>query len=293
MKKLLKKGMRNEISLQECFMKKTKLLAVAVALLALGMTACGGGNSSSSKGKSSKHSHDWGQWSEVSPATCDGAGQEKRTCATCNEFETRPTTPLGHQWGTAQDVAGGEGTMAYKKSSCGRTGCNAIKYEISLQAAATAASVSSDRLSSAPTGFIKLKAADSFEFSFNSDVAGSGKLYLRAIMDNWSDSNSNYNRTLFSGKADGTSDDKSVPNLKISVNNTALTVTNRQTMQQMLPAVDADHPAAGDGWSAVGEILYGDDLAVTAGPNLIKYERVDSFNPAVSDLLLIFTPTQA
>ena len=64
-------------------------------------------------------------------------------------------------------------------------------------------------------------------------------------------------------------------------------------MQQMLPAIDTDHPAAGSSWSAVGDILYGDDLTVNAGNNTIKYERVDSFNPAVSHLLFVFTPTVA
>lgn len=273
-------------------MRKTKFLAAVVALLALGMTACGS-SGSNSESSSTKHSHQWGNWTEVTPATCDVAGQEKRTCATCNEFETRPTTPLGHQWGTGQDVAASGDAIAYQKFTCSRTGCNAIKYEVSVKDAADAAGVDSERLSDTPAGFIKLKAADSFEFSINSDVAGTGKLYLRATMDNWSDSNSNYGRTLFSGKADTTSDDKAVPNLKISINNTPLTVTNRKTMQEMLPAIDTDHPAAGSSWSAVGDILYGDDLAVSAGPNVIKYERVDSFNPAVSHLLFVFTPTVA
>ena len=273
-------------------MRKTKFLAAVVALLALGMTACGGGGSNS-KSSSAKHSHQWGEWAQVTPATCDVAGQEKRTCATCNEFETRPTTPLGHQWGTGQDVAASGDAIAYKKFSCGRTGCNAVKYEVSVKDGADAAGVDSERLSSTPEGFIKLKASDSFEFAINAEVAGSGKLYLRATMDNWGAQSDNKGRTLFSGKEGGTSDDKSVPNLKISVNGTALTVTNRKTMQEMMPAEDADHPAAGNQWSPVGEILYGDDLAINAGNNTFKYERVDSFNPAVSHLLLVFNPAQA
>lgn len=269
------------------FMKKTKLLTAVVALLALGMTACGGkGNSSSGK-----HTHSWGEWAEASPANCDDPATEKRTCKTCNESETRNKgAALGHQWGTAQDVAASDGAIAYQKFTCGRAGCGSIKYEVSVKDGATAASVASDRLSSTPTGFIKLKASDSFEFAINSEVAGTGRLYLRATMDNWGAQSDNKGRTLFSGKEGGTSDDKSVPNLKISINGTALTVTNRKTMQEMMPAEDADHPAAGSQWSPVGEILYGDDLAVTAGANTIKYERVDSFNPAVSHLLFVFKP---
>ena len=292
--KPLRKG-KATINLLRLFMKKSKFFAAVIALLALGMTACGTSTGSGSAGKpsSSKHVHSWGEWSQVTAPTCDTEGQQKRTCATCNEAETKAIDALGHQWGAAQDVAGSEGLLGYQKFTCGRTGCNAVKYEVSVKEGADAAAVASDRLSSAPAGFIKLKATDSFEFSFNSSVGGSGKLYLRAIMDNWSDNNSNYGRTLFSGKDGGTSDDKAVPNLKISVNSTPLTVTNKKTMQQMLPAIDTDHPAAGSSWSAVGDILYGDDLTVNAGNNTIKYERVDSFNPAVSHLLFVFTPTVA
>ncbi len=274
-------------------MKKSKFFAAVIALLALGMTACGGGNGGNTKSSSAKHVHSWGEWSQVTAPTCDTEGQQKRTCATCNEAETKAIEALGHQWGAAEDVAGGEGLLGYQKFACSRTGCKAVKYEVSVKDGADAAGVVSDRLSTTPTGFIKLKATDSFEFSFNSSVGGSGKLYLRATMDNWGAQSDNKGRTLFSGKDGGTSDDKTVPNLKISVNNTPLTVTNKKTMEQMLPAIDDAHPAAGNQWSAVGDILYGDDLTVNAGNNTIKYERVDSFNPAVSHLLFVFTPTVA
>ena len=274
-------------------MKKSKFLAAVVALLALGMTACGGngGNKTSS---SAKHTHDWSEWQQVTAPTCEGKGSEKRTCSTCNQVETRDKDALGHLWGEAQDIPAADATViGYQKFACTRAGCNALKYEVSVKDGADFAEVPSGSLSSTPAGFIKLSASGSFEFSINSNVAGTGKLYLRATMDNWGAQSDNKGRTLFSGKDGGTSDDKAVPNLKISINNVALTVTNRKTMQEMLPAIDDAHPAAGNQWSAVGDILYGDDLAVAAGPNVIKYERVDSFNPAVSHLLFVFTPTQA
>ena len=113
-------------------------------------------------------------------------------------------------------------------------------------------------------------------------------------MDNWNDSsNHNEQKNLFYGKNSGSATEKDTTNLKISINNTALTVTNKKSFEDMLPAIDDAHPAAQSGWSAVGDILFGDDLAVAAGPNTIKYERVDSYNPAVSHLLFVFRPTQA
>lgn len=288
-------------------MKKTKLLTAIVALLALGMTACGGKANQSSDAKSSSsssaapsHTHVWDNGTITTPADCENPGEKTFTCSgegTCpnNNTKTEPIPALGHDWGEGQDVDASGNAIAYKKFACGRTNCRAIKYEVSVKDGATAASVADDRLSSAPTGFIKLKASDSFEFSINSEVAGTGKLYLRVTMDNWKDgNNNNEQKNLFYGKEGRSAVEKETTNLKISINNTPLTVTNKQSYEQMLPAIDTDtHPASQSGWSAVGDILYGDDLSVAAGPNTIKYERVDSYNPAVSHLLFVFTPTQA
>ena len=287
-------------------MKKTKLLAVVATLLALGMTACGAKTSpsGSASGKSTSsapaHNHVWDNGVVTTNPTCDTEGIKTFTCTgegTCpnNNTKTEPVEALGHQWGTGTDVSAiGDDDLAYQKFTCGRAGCGAIKYEVSLKDGATSDGVDSTRLSSAPEGFIKLKATDSFEFKINSTVAGTGKLYLRVTMDNWNDSsNHNEQKNLFYGKNSGSATEKDTTNLKISINNTALTVTNKKSFQDMLPAIDDTHPAAQSGWSAVGDILFGDDLAVAAGPNTIKYERVDSYNPAVSHLLFVFRPTQA
>ena len=42
--------------------------------------------------------HSYGEWKTVSPAGCESAGEEVRTCARCNEVETRKTEPLGHDY---------------------------------------------------------------------------------------------------------------------------------------------------------------------------------------------------
>ena len=295
-------------------MKKTKLLTAIVALLALGMTACGAksnpSSGSSAGGKSTSsapsHTHVWDNGVVTTNPTCDTEGVKTFTCTgegTCpnNNTKTEPVEALGHQWGEGQDVNATGEAIAYKKFACGRTGCGAIKYEVSVKDGAEAAGIdttdtgSTGRISSAPEGFIKLKASDSFEFSINSEVAGTGKLYLRVTMDNWNDSsNHNEQKNLFYGKENRSAVEKDTTNLKISINNTALTVTNKKSFEEMLPAIDNDqHPAAQSGWSAIGDILFGDDLVVNSGVNTIKYERVDSYNPAVSHLLFVFTPTQA
>lgn len=280
-------------------MKKTKLLAVVATLLALGMTACGAKtNSGSSAGKGSTstapaHTHVWDNGVVTTNPTCDTEGVKTFTCTgegTCpnNNTKTEPVEALGHQWGTATDVNAGEGVVAYQKFTCGRPGCNAVKYEVALKG-----NTGSVALSSAPDPFIKLSGSSSFEFAFNSELAGTGKLYLRAAMDNWKDgNNNNEQKNLFYGKNNGSATEKETTNLKIAINNNVLTVTNKKSFEDMLPAIDETHPEVQSGWSAAGDILFGDDLVVNSGVNTIKYERVDSYNPAVSHLLFVFTPSQ-
>lgn len=44
--------------------------------------------------------HDWGEWSVVTPATCEGAGKEQRICSRDEaHIQERDVEPLGHEWG--------------------------------------------------------------------------------------------------------------------------------------------------------------------------------------------------
>ena len=45
-----------------------------------------------------KIDHAYGPWTVKTPATCEGEGEEHRTCSMCNKEETRKITALGHQW---------------------------------------------------------------------------------------------------------------------------------------------------------------------------------------------------
>ncbi len=84
-------------------MKNKKILTVLGVLLAMGLTACGGktnpsGGSGGGGGAStSKHTHSWGDWSEVKAATCTEAGSKERVCE-CGEKDTQPIPALGHDF---------------------------------------------------------------------------------------------------------------------------------------------------------------------------------------------------
>lgn len=75
---------------------KNRLLASVLCLLmvvfcVVGLTACGG----------DKCTHQWGEWSTTTNATCTEAGTQERKCAECGEPETSTIDALGHDWNEA------------------------------------------------------------------------------------------------------------------------------------------------------------------------------------------------
>lgn len=104
-------------------MANKKILTVLGVLLAMGLTACGGktnpsGGSGGGGGAStSKHTHSWGDWSEVKAATCTEQGEETRTCSECNEVDTRKTNALGHDFKEGEEYIQ-EGVKYLECSRC-------------------------------------------------------------------------------------------------------------------------------------------------------------------------------
>ena len=66
-------------------MKQSKILGVLALALSLMLSACGQGGASeeSAAAGSSKHTHKYGDWQVVQPATCEQAGSEKAVCSIC------------------------------------------------------------------------------------------------------------------------------------------------------------------------------------------------------------------
>ena len=65
--------------------------------------------------------HSYGEWETVASAGCESAGEEVRTCARCNDVETRETEPLGHDY-EAEIVEPACTEGGYTLYSCGLCG---------------------------------------------------------------------------------------------------------------------------------------------------------------------------
>ena len=291
-------------------MKKLKILTVLGVLMAMGIVACNKGGEeeqpaesgqpsqsqpagdSTDSGGSQAHTHSWDAGTVTTEPGCETEGVKTYHCSGCQETKTEAIPANGHTWGELTDVAASDGGVDYKKAACSVQGCGAVKYEVALIKAQKADGKNPSAVSGLD-GFVKLGSnGDSITLKFNSDAYGKGKLLIRGSMDYWHDDNNhNENRTLFSGKTNGSTDDnKESPNLEIKVNDKVLTVTNKKTMDELLPQIDDAHPAAKSGNSPVGDVQYGDDLVVGKGLNEVVYTRKDSYNLAVSHLIFVFHP---
>ena len=65
--------------------------------------------------------HSYGEWETVASAGCESAGEEVRTCARCDDVETRKTEPLGHDY-EAEVVEPACTEGGYTLYSCGLCG---------------------------------------------------------------------------------------------------------------------------------------------------------------------------
>lgn len=66
----------------------------------------------------SSHTHTWGDWQTTTPATCEQAGEKKRTCSGCGEEQTQAIPAAGHK----------EVADAAVKPTCTASGLTAGKH---------------------------------------------------------------------------------------------------------------------------------------------------------------------
>ncbi len=67
--------------------------------------------------------HSWGEWIEITAATCTATGDEARECTVCGEMESRSVAATGHTWGEWVEITAPgcttEGEEARECTACG------------------------------------------------------------------------------------------------------------------------------------------------------------------------------
>ncbi len=273
---------------------KRKLIAMLAVFAALSLAACnGGGNKSTAKPTSnsgqktsSSKKESWGSWTVVTPATCGAEGKKERVSDAGNKQEEAIPKLKQHTWADDGDVAASNGGVAYKKVKC--SVCQAKGLMIS-----TAESTHTGTPKSAPEGCIKLgKDGDTFEVKFNLEEAVTGVLYQRGRMDYWYESSNNNQEKGYYDQNNGHTDTSTgVGNFKVEIGlegaMTEVSIADKTAFKfaDALPeegGIDfGDHK-----WSALGDCEIG-AVSLSAGLNTIKYTRVDSYNLAVHDFVIV------
>ena len=272
---------------------KKRLVAMLAVFAALSLAACNGGNNQGSSAKPASTSQrpsssreKWGDWKVVTPATCGAEGKEERTSDAGNKEERVIPKLAQHTWTDDGDVAASNGGVAYKKVKC--SVCQAKGLMIS-----TAENTHTGTPKSAPEGCIKLgKDGDTFEVKFNLEEAVTGVLYQRGRMDYWyEDSNNNQNKGYYDQNNGHTDTSTGVGNFKVEIGlenaMTEVSIADKTSFKfaDALPedgGIDfGDHK-----WSALGDCEIG-AVSLSAGLNTIKYTRVDSYNLAVHDFVIV------
>ena len=273
---------------------KRKLIAMLAVFAALSLAACNGGNNASpsqskpaaSSQKPSSSKEKWGEWTVVTPATCGAEGKRERVSDAGNKQEEAIPKLKQHTWADDGDVAASNGGVAYKKVKC--SVCQAKGLMIS-----TAESTHTGTPKSAPEGCIKLgKDGDTFEVKFNLEEAVTGVLYQRGRMDYWYESSNNNQEKGYYDQNNGHTDTSTgVGNFKVEIGlegaMTEVSIADKTAFKfaDALPeegGIDfGDHK-----WSALGDCEIG-AVSLSAGLNTIKYTRVDSYNLAVHDFVIV------
>ena len=263
----------------------------------------------------SNHKHKYGDWTVVTPATCEGKGQQERVCA-CGDKQTKDIDPVGHTWnngeitkqatcsvpgektftctvcgatkkeeikadhvwGEPTAVPGADSEAAYNLFTC--TVCNtAKKIEIAAKQAEGKSTISGSLKSDSQfPDYLKLSSnGNSVTYTFTSTVAGNAKVYMRGVMDYWHDGNNeNQARNFFSGK------NSSDGNFELKVNDVAVDYSWSKdiTYEDMLPG------EAQGSYSPLGDALVG-DCAIVSGPNTLVFKRTESYNMLIKDFVII------
>lgn len=185
------------------------------------------------------------------------------------------------EWGEAQTVAAAEGSIAYVKYQSNVD--NRVKVE--WKALDGTMAEGSSNKSGTPDGYLKLNTnTNKISYAFNFDADLDGQLYQRGAMDGYP---GNANCTYFSQTKGA-----KYGNFEVKVNDSIVYIGDKRDVKygDMLGYASAEGDASiGSGYSEVKDCLIGEAF-LKNGANTASFERVDSYNLAVSHFVFIGKP---
>ena len=136
----------------------------------------------------------------------------------------------------------------------------------------------------APEGCIKLASnGQSMSVTINLEAAKTGTIYLRGAMDYWHDGNNNNESKMYSSCKNS-----NTANFSLSVNDVDVDFTDMLNVpfSDMLPE-EAGETVGSVTYSQIGDCKVG-ACSLDVGLNTITFTRVDSYNLAIHDFLVVF-----
>jgi len=188
------------------------------------------------------------------------------------------------EWGEGQQVAAAEGSIAYVKYQSNVDERVRIEWK-ALDGTYAEGSSTKD---GTPEGYLKLSSNGmSISYNLKLDANLDGQIYQRGAMDGYP---GNANCTYFSQTKGA-----KYGNFEVKVNDSKVYIGDKREVKygDMLGTSAAEGAASiGNGYSEVKDCLIG-NCFLKNGANTASFERVDSYNLAVSHFVFIGTPAKA
>ena len=188
------------------------------------------------------------------------------------------------EWGEGQQVAAAEGSIAYVKYQSNVDERVRIEWK-ALDGTYAEGSSTKD---GTPEGYLKLNSNGmSISYNLKLDANLDGQIYQRGAMDGYP---GNANCTYFSQTKGA-----KYGNFEVKVNDSKVYIGDKREVKygDMLGTSAAEGAASiGNGYSEVKDCLIG-NCFLKNGANTASFERVDSYNLAVSHFVFIGTPAKA
>lgn len=188
------------------------------------------------------------------------------------------------EWGEGQQVAAAEGSIAYVKYQSNVD----ERVKIEWKALDGTYAEGSSTKDGTPEGYLKLNSNGmSISYNLKLDANLDGQIYQRGAMDGYP---GNANCTYFSQTKGA-----KYGNFEVKVNDSKVYIGDKREVKygDMLGTSAAEGAAAiGNGYSEVKDCLIG-NCFLKNGANTASFERVDSYNLAISHFVFIGKPGQA